>query len=300
MAGGHAHPPVSARSPRDDRRRLAFVAAVGTVVMSVEVAAGLRANSLVLLADAGHYATDLASVLLALLAAHWALRPPTSRKTYGYARAEVLMAFVQAIALWTVSLVFVWQAVIRLRDPPSVDGPLVYTVGAATLVVNAGLAWVLRAGPVQGINLRAAYLHVLSDVLGSAAAVAAGLAVHFGGWAIADPLLTLFTTLLILAFTWRLTRQSLHILLEGTPVHIEAPGVEAAVRAVPGVQDVHDLHIWTHTTGIESLTAHVVAREGEGVGRAVREALRGFGIEHITIQVESPDAPCDTVRHGWS
>jgi cobalt-zinc-cadmium efflux system protein len=286
---------------RSDRKRLAWVAAAGSLVMATEVYFGLLSNSLVLLADAGHYATDLGSVLLALLAAHWSLKRPTPVKTYGYARAEVLMAFVQALALWAVSAVFVWQAILRLRSPPEVDGPIVLFVGAGTLVVNAILALVLRAVPVQGINLRAAYLHILSDVLGSLAAVLAGALVWLYGWHVADPLLTLFTTLLILVFTWRLTRQSLHILLEGTPGHAEVGAVEKVVRSVPGVQDVHDLHIWTHTSGVDSLTAHVVGEPGSGVARRVGDAVRkSFGIEHITVQVESPDAPCDTLRHGWS
>lgn len=305
MAAGpaHAHGEAlgHAARARADRRRLAWVAAAGALVMATEVYFGLLSNSLVLLADAGHYATDLGSVLLALLAAHWSLKAPTPAKTYGYARAEVLMAFVQALVLWAVSAIFVWQAVLRLRDPPEVDGAVVFWVGVGTLAVNAVLAFSLRGGPTQGINLRAAYLHILSDALGSAAAVLAGALVIGFGWHIADPLLTLFTTVLILVFTWRLTRQSLHILLEGTPGHVQAAAVEDVVRRVPGVQDVHDLHIWTHTSGSDSMTAHVVGEPGSGisqrVGLAVREA---FGIQHITVQVEAPDSPCDTLRHGWA
>lgn len=304
MADAHGHDAAAllgheARA-RGDRKRLAWVAAAGAVVMATEVYFGLLSNSLVLLADAGHYATDLGSILLAMLAAHWALKRPTPAKTYGYARAEVLMAFVQALALWAVSAVFIWQAVRRLRDPPEVDGPIVLLVGAGTLVVNTVLALFLRAAPVQGINLRAAYLHVLSDALGSAAAVLAGALVAAFAWHWADPALTLFTTLLILGFTWRLTRQSLHILLEGTPGHAATAEVEKVVRAVPGVDDVHDLHVWTHTSGVDSLTAHVVGQPGTGVAGRVAEAVRAaFGIQHITVQVEAADAPCDTLRHGW-
>lgn len=299
MAAGHEH--GHATRARSDRKRLAWVAAVGAVVMATEVYFGLRANSLVLLADAGHYATDLGSVLLALLAAHWALKKPTPVKTYGYARAEVLMAFVQALALWAISAVFVWQAILRLRDPPEVEGPLVFFVGAGTLVVNAALALVLRSAPEKGINLRAAYLHILSDALGSAAAVVAGALVFLYGWHVADPLLTLFTTLLILVFTWRLTRQSLHILLEGTPGHAASSAVEAVVREVEGVEDVHDLHVWTHTSGVDSLTVHVVGQPNTGIARRVAATVRtAFGIHHITVQVEAPDAPCDTLRHGWT
>jgi cobalt-zinc-cadmium efflux system protein len=296
-APGHSH---SARA-RDDRKRLAWVAGVGALVMATQIYFGLRANSLVLLADAGHYATDLGSVLLALLAAHWSLKAPTPAKTYGYARAEVLMAFVQALALWAVSAVFIWHAVHRLRDPPDVDGPIVLFVGAGTLAVNAALAYVLHSAPRQGINLRAAYLHILSDVLGSFAALVAGALVVVFGWHIADPLLTLFTTVLILVFTWRLTRQSLHILLEGTPGHVEASAIEDLVRGIQGVEDVHDLHVWTHTSGVDSLTVHVVGDPGSALANRVGTAVRqAFGIQHITVQVEARDAPCDTLRHGWT
>lgn len=299
MADGHAHGHET--RARSDRKRLAWVAAAGTLVMATEIYFGLRANSLVLLADAGHYATDIGSLLLALLAAHWALKAPTPVKTYGYARAEVLMAFVQALALWAISAVFVWQAILRLRDPPAVEGPIVFFVGAGTLLVNAALALVLRSAPEKGINLRAAYLHILSDALGSAAAVVAGALVFLYGWHIADPLLTLFTTLLILVFTWRLTRQSLHILLEGTPGHAATAAVESVVRTVEGVQDVHDLHVWTHTSGVDSLTVHVVGEPNTGIAQRVGAAVRKeFGIHHITVQVESADAPCDTLRHGWT
>ncbi|HUR24611.1 MAG TPA: cation diffusion facilitator family transporter [Candidatus Thermoplasmatota archaeon] len=298
MAAGHAHGHEG--RARADRQRLAWVAAAGAVVMAAEVYFGLRSNSLVLLADAGHYATDIGSLLLAILAAHWALKAPTPAKTYGYARAEVLMAFVQALALWAISAVFVWQAIQRLRDPPEVEGPIVLLVGAGTLLINTGLALALRPAPETGINLRAAYLHVLSDALGSAAAVLAGALVAAFGWDVADPLLTLFTTLLILVFTWRLTRQSLHILLEGTPGHAATAAVEALVRQVDGVQDVHDLHVWTHTSGVDSLTVHVVGRPDAGLAQRVAATVReAFGIHHITVQVESTDSPCDTLRHGW-
>lgn len=300
---GHGHGHAGHRAlAAQDRRRLALVAAVGFLVVAVELVAGWKANSLVLLADAGHYATDLASVLLALAAVQWSLRPATARRTFGHHRGEVVAAFVQAIALWAVSAVFLYEAVRRLRDPQPVDGTLVAIVGGATLVVNLALAAALRAGSGRSINMRAAYLHILSDVLGSAAAVAAGLLAR-GGWDLADPVLTLAVTVLILVFTFRLTRQSLHILLEGTPHDVPTGAVESALLAEPGVREVHDLHVWSHTSGLNSITAHVVLEappaDDDVMHRLHDRVRQAFRIDHITIQVESAAHPCDTLRHSW-
>lgn len=307
--GGHGHDGHDAahgvgghRSlAQGNRARLMLVAGAGAAVTLVEVAAGLLSNSLVLLADAGHYATDLASVLLALAAVQWSLRPATARKTFGHHRSEVVAAFVQAIALWAISAVFLYEAYLRIRHPPEVQGPVVLAVGGLTLAVNLVLARVLRAGG-PNINMRAAYLHILSDALGSAAAVVAGALVSYKGWHVADPLLTIVVTVLILVFTVRLTRQTLHILLEGTPPGVRAHDVEGALLGIAGVREVHDLHIWSHTSGMNSLTAHVVldaAPADDRVAHAIHDRVRqAFDIDHVTIQVESPGCPCDTLRHS--
>ena len=286
------------------RKRLLVVAVVGSLVLLAELVGGLASNSLVLIADAGHYATDLASVVLALVAVHWSLKPATARKTFGHHRTEVVAAFVQAIALWAISAVFLYEAALRLRDPPKVEGPIVLAVGALTLAANLALAWILRAGSGHSINVRAAYLHILSDVLGSAAALVAGALIHYKGWHVADPLLTVFVTLLILAFTLRLTRQTLHILLEGTPHDVRAQDVEQALAQMPGVKEVHDLHIWSHTSGMNSLTAHVVLEKApadDGAIHAIHGLVRArFRLDHVTIQLEDPSCPCDTLRHKWT
>lgn len=270
----------------------------GGAVMLAEVVTGLAANSLVLLADAAHYATDVAAVGLALLAIVWSEKAATRAKSFGYRRSEVVAAFVNAVALWAVSGYFVVEAVRRLRSPPEVDGPIVLAMGTAALAVNLLLAALLHKGSHHDLNLKAAYFHILSDVLGSAAAVAAGLAVYLWGWHIADPLLTLVIAVLIVAFTWRLMRQSLHILMEGTPHHLDAADVERTLRGLPGVADVHDLHLWSIAHGSESLTAHVVAAEG---GPGAEELLLSihrvvadrYGVRHLTIQVEQPGWSCD-------
>lgn len=292
--------------PAGTRRatRLVVAFGVGAAVMAAEVVAGVAANSLVLLADAAHYAADLGAVGLALLAVLWSTRSATPAKTFGYRRAEVIAAFLNAVALWVVSAYFVWQSYVRLLDPPAVEGPLVLVVGALTLVANAGLAMLLHSHSHDDLNQRAAYLHVLGDALGSGAAMVAGALVAWKGWAIADPLLTLFVSVLLVAFTWRLTRQTLHILLEGTPTHLDAGDVEAAIRAVPGVRDVHDLHVWTIASGAYSLTVHVVLGEppkDDAVLQAVHAALESrFNLRHLTVQVEGPDSPCATSHEGMS
>jgi cobalt-zinc-cadmium efflux system protein len=301
----HGKDPIGARRSEvtRNRRRLALVAGAGVLVVLVELVAGFYGGSLVLLADATHYATDLMSVLLAYFAAGWALRPATDRKTFGYQRAEVVSAFVQAVALWIIGAAFVWQAYLRLLHPTPVDGHLVLYVGVATLAVNVVLTRILHSASRTSLNVRAAYLHLLSDVLGSLAAVVAGLLIVYQGWTFADPALTLVVTLLIGVLAWRLTSQTVHILLEGTPSHLDAADVAASLRGIDGVQDVHDLPLWTLTSGVDSLSAHVVLRQepkDDRVVHIVRERVRkAFGIEHVTVQVESPGCPCTDGAHSW-
>ncbi|MEA3191396.1 MAG: cobalt-zinc-cadmium efflux system protein [Thermoplasmata archaeon] len=303
MGHDHDHAVAHRAQAVANRRRLALVACGGLVVLAAEVAGGIASGSLVLLADAAHYLTDILSVLLALLAVQWSLRAPTGRKTFGHHRGEVLMAFVQAVALWGVSVAFLVFAAFRLHDPPPVEGSVILVVGVATLLANVGLALTLRGAAGKNLNVRAAYLHILSDVLGSAAAILAGFLAHQYGWAVADPLLTVLVTVLILAYTWRLTRQTLHILMEGTPEHLEADEVRAAILEVPGVAGVHDLHLWSHAPGHESLTVHVVVQQGppqEPIMHAIHRRIgEGFGVRHVTVQLESPECPCDTLRHSW-
>lgn len=276
-----------------NRRELLVVLAGGTLVLVTQLVGGLIANSLVLLADAAHYFTDLLGILLALAAVGLAGRPASLRKSFGYHRAEVVAAFLNALALWGVSAFLLVETVERLRDPPEVEGPIVAIIGGLTLVANAFLAWRLHRASGANLNMRAAYLHILSDVLGSAAALVAGLLIHFRGLHIADPLLTIFVTVLIVVFTWRLTRQTLHILLEGTPDHLDPEEIAGVLRGVESVEDVHDLHVWSLTSGLESLSVHLVVAPGKetDVSRAVHHELRErFRIRHVTVQIEAPGA----------
>lgn len=302
-AAEHVHANEIRELANTNRRRLLVVLLGGSLVMSLEIVGGLLSNSLVLLADAAHYATDILAVLLAFLAVSYGLRPATQEKTFGFQRVEVIAAFLQAILLWAVSVLFIWEAFERIRTPPVVDGWVLLVVGGISLIANLGLAWILRRGSEHSINVRAAYLHILSDVLGSAAAVAAGFFIQVFGIHAADPILTIFVTILLLIFTWRLTRQTWHILMEGAPDRLDPAEVESSMRDVMGVKEVHDLHMWTLTSGVDSLSAHVVLDEkptDDRVAHEIHGRIRNkYNIHHITVQVESPDCPCDTLRHRW-
>lgn len=296
----HDHAGEIKEMARTNRKRLLFVALSGTAVMIAEIVGGLLSNSLVLLADAAHYATDVAAVLIAFLAVTLAMRPATLTKTFGYKRAEVLAAFLNAAALWGISLYFIYEAYERIRNPPEVAGPLVMTVGAFTLVANGILALVMMKGSGHNINMRAAYLHILSDVLGSAAALLAGVLVYLYGWHVADPILTLFITVLILVFTWKLTRDTLHILLEGTPNNVDMEDLNATLRSIAPIKEVHELHVWSLTSGNDMLSVHVVLKEPPRDDRITHDIhatlKKKFKIDHVTVQVESPECPCEMSR----
>jgi cobalt-zinc-cadmium efflux system protein len=300
---GHDHRQEFREQAATRSRRLLAVVLVGALVIVGELAAAYASNSLALMADAAHATTDLAAVALALLATHWVTKQATKAKTWGYHRAEIVAAFVNAILLWGVSAYFILEAIDRFRNPPEVVGPLVIAAGLLTLVANLVFARLLHTPHGGNINMRAAYLHVLSDALGSLAALLSGLAIYQFGWLIADPLLTVFITLLIVVFTWRLTKQTLHILMEGAPAHADPHDVTKALKDVPGVQDVHDLHVWTLTSGVDSVSAHVVTSKPEATDRvvhAVQDVLKSqFKIDHVTVQVEDPSCPCTGARHQW-
>lgn len=295
---GHSHPVErglgrGAGHARDSQRRLLGVIVFGLLVLVGEVIAGLAANSLVLLSDAVHMSTDVAAIALAYVAARIAARPATAAKSYGYHRAETVAAFLNALVLWVLGAYFIYEAWTRLSDPPEVRGGLVAIVGGITLAANLGMAVFLHRGSGHSLNVRSAYLHVLADALGSLAALVAGLGMAWYGATWLDPVATLFVAALILVWTWRLTNDTLHILLEGTPVSVKADEVRDTIIAVDGVRAVHDLHVWSLTTGVNNLSAHIVvqdARDGPRLVRAIRERLRSkHDLTHVTIEVEEDD-----------
>ena len=288
----HAHAP--GLGGRTDPQPFAIALAITLGFMLVEAVGGLLTGSLALLADAGHMATDAAALALALVAVWLARRPATPQRSFGFARAETLAALVNAAALIVLSLALFWEVVRRLGNPPHVDSGPMLAVAVAGLGANAASAWVLlRAGghgADAGLNTRGAFLHVLGDMLGSAGAILAALVMLATGWWLADPLLSGLIGLLILRGAWRLLRDSADVLLEATPPGIDPAAVRREMTAVAGVVGVHDLHVWTVTSGVLALSAHVEVAAGRPwpallneLGRVLRER---FGIAHATLQPE--------------
>jgi len=283
----HARATAAARS----RGVLALTLGLTCAFLVVELIAGFWTGSLALLADAGHMLTDAGALALALFATWIAARPPTPAKTYGYYRAEILAALVNALVLLVVAAVILLEAWRRWHAPtPVLAGPMA-VVAAGGLGVNVVCAWLLHQGASHSLNVRAAYLEVLSDALSSLATLVAAAIVLLTGWTGADPLAGVSIALLIVPRTWSLLKQAVNVLLEGTPPHLELGEIESAMCAVPGVRHVHDLHVWTLTSGREAMSAHVVVddvRESERLLDALHALLHArFGIDHTTIQLET-------------
>jgi len=284
IAHGHDRSTAAARS----RPVLVVTLVLTSVMMVVEFVGGLWTGSLALLADAGHMLTDATALGLALIAAWLAARPPTPAKTYGYYRAEILAALANALLLFAVAGSILVEAWHRARAPaPVMAGPMA-AVAALGLAVNLLSAWLLHRGARESLTVRAAYLEVLS---------AAGVMVATG-WTGADPLASAVIVVLIVPRTWSLLRQAVNVLLEGTPAHLSLTEIELAITRVAGVRRVHDLHVWTLTSGREAMSAHVVVddvRESERLLQSLHAVLHAkFGIDHTTIQLET--APPEVLR----
>jgi cobalt-zinc-cadmium efflux system protein len=285
---GHSHSAHRHDSPAHSALPLALVLTLGFA--GVEAAAGIWAGSLALLGDAGHMLTDAAALGFAAVAGRLSRRPPSHSHSFGLARLEVLAGLFNAGFMIALVLGLIWGAVARLLAPQPVQGGTVIWVAAAGLVLNLGVAGILLPGK-RDLNTRAALLHVMGDALGSVAALASGLVIRYTGWIQADPLLTLFISLLILVSSLRLAREAVHTLLEGVPPELSLPEVGGRMAAVTGVISVHDLHIWSITSGRVALSAHVVVKD-EGEWRSVLEAVRRtlrdeFDIHHATLQPEA-------------
>ena len=290
-AHGHGRTTAATRSRPALRTTLGLTVAF----MVVEFLAGLWTGSLALIADAGHMLTDAGALALALFASWIASRPPTPAKTYGYYRAEILAALVNAVVLLVVAGVVLYESWRRILAPSPVLGGPMAVVAAVGLAVNVTGAWLLHRGARESLNVRAAYLEVLGDALSSLAVLAAAAVVIITGLTIADPLASAAIALLIVPRTWGLLRQAVNVLLEGTPAHLELTEIEAAMTRVDGVRRVHDLHVWTLTSGREAMSAHVVVadvRESERLLASLHALLHArFGIDHTTIQLETEPSP---------
>jgi cobalt-zinc-cadmium efflux system protein len=293
MSGEHKHERGHSHSHASNRRKLAFVLGITVIYMIAEVAGGILTNSLALLSDAGHMLADVAALALAMLALWFAARPITPKKTYGYYRMEILAALANGAALVVISLLIFYEAFHRIKSPQKVAGLEMTLIAVGGLIVNGISAWMLRSASEENLNMRGAFLHVIGDALGSVGAIIAGLVIIKWEWTIADPIISVVMCLLILYSSWQLIRESVNILLEGTPSHINIRAVIDAMHEIEGVTDVHDLHVWTISSGKEALSAHVTLEPGAS-HRTALDALqtrlrKGFNIGHLTIQIELPD-----------
>ena len=257
--------------------------------MVVEAAGGWLSGSLALLADAGHMRTDVGALGLTLFTARMARRPPNDNKTYGYLRLEILAALVNGALLFVIAGLIVLEAIHRVRNPGPIQGGLFLAVAAAGLLVNAVGLSLLHRDRKHHLNTRGAYLHILGDLLGSVGALIAAVVVLTTGWTLADPIISVLIAILILGGAWRLVRESTDILLEAVPGHVSMPEVQRRMLAVPGVSAVHDLHVWTVTSGIVAMSGHAVVPEladHPDVLSRIREAMGDLGIGHVTVQLE--------------
>ena len=295
--GAHVH--HREHGAADVTAALKWALVITAIFMVAEVVGGIVSNSLTLLADAGHMLTDVAALAFSLFVAWLSRQPATPKRTYGYLRFEILAALLNGATLLAVSAWIVWEAIARLRQPPEVGTGVMFVVAAGGVVVNIVAARLLHGGADHSLNVRGAYLHVLSDLLGSVAAVIAAVLMHYFHWQLADPIASILMTILIVRSSWSLVRESVDILLESTPEHIDVAEVRTRLEAVPEVESVHDLHVWTLTSGVVAMSAHAVVREAAVHQRALEmmtAEAAAMGIHHTTIQLEKrtlEDCPPD-------
>ncbi|MFN8669649.1 MAG: cation diffusion facilitator family transporter [Gemmatimonadaceae bacterium] len=286
---GHSHLHLGDGANPALQRRLRWALGLTFLFLVAEVVGGFLANSLALLADAGHMLTDVAALALSLFVAWFSRQPAAPEKTYGYLRWEILAALLNGATLLVVSGFIIVEAFGRLRAPEAVGTSLMLVVAVGGLLVNALCAWILQPLHQHSLNARGAYLHVLGDLLGSVGTVVAGLLIRVTGWQAADPIASIIVTLLVVRSSWRLVRESVDVLLESTPSHISLGAVRQKLAGVDGVSGVHDLHVWTVTSGMVAMSAHAIVPREVDHQRVLRDAMRAmhdFGIHHCTVQIE--------------
>lgn len=265
--------------------------AVTILFMVIEAAGGWFANSLALLSDAAHMLTDVGAMLLSLFAIWVSRRPRTTRMSFGYHRAEILGALVSGLIIWLLSGILVYEAIQRLRTPQDVHGGIVFVVASIGLAANLLSMRMLQHAQHDNMNAKAAYVHMLSDALGAIGAIIAGAVLYFTHWRPIDPIVTIFFAALMLASSWQLVREAVGVLMESTPSGIDSKDVQVKLTKLTGVREVHDLHIWTVSSGRLALSVHLIAETpADSVLQAATEFLeKEYGIVHTTIQVEQPD-----------
>lgn len=292
MGAGHSHAAVVPAATAAGRHKVRLVGALALTssFMVAEAIGGIWTGSLALLADAAHMLTDAGGLVLALIAIRFAERPATPDKTYGYARMEVLSALTNAVVLLLLSFYILYEAYRRFLAPPEILGGPMLVVAVIGLAVNLISMWLLSAGSSESLNVKGAYFEVLSDMLGSLGVIAAAAVVMFTGWTLVDPIIGAGIGLFIVPRTWLLLRQAIHILMEGTPPEVDVGLLERKLLGIPGVAAVHDLHVWTITSGVDAMSCHLVvadmAQARPILVSANKAMAEGFGLTHTTIQVE--------------
>ena len=284
---GHAHNHSAAGK---NKKRLAIVLALTTAYLVAEVIGGLLTHSLALLADAGHMLTDVAGLAFALLAIRFAERPATPERTYGYYRIEILAALVNAVVLIGISLYILYEAYERFRNPPEIQSGGMLAVALVGLVVNIAGIYLLKSASEESLNMKGAYFEVLSDMLTSIGVIAAGIIMLTTGWYYADPIISAGIGVFILPRTWMLLRDAVGVLLEGTPHDVNLAALRESIRTVEGVADVHDLHVWSLTSGMNAMSVHAVLADhslhDEVLAAVQKKVTSEFKIAHATVQVE--------------
>lgn len=296
----HNHSHHHFEEAREGNKKGLVIALIITAgIMLLEFFGGLLTNSLALLSDSGHMLSDTSALLLSLIAIWFASKPPTPERTFGGYRIEILAALLNGITLFVIAGIIIYEAIGRFVEPQEVASGTMIVIASIGLLANLLSALFLtRHGDVEGnINLKGAYLHILGDALGSIGAIAAGILMLLFDWYIADPIISVVVALLILKSAWGVVKQSIHILMEGTPHRINPEHVKAELLSIEGVIDVHDLHIWTITSGRDSLSCHIVVNEETNCQKVLQQAINHlkdhFHIEHATIQTEIP-----SINHG--
>ncbi len=295
MGHHHGHSHEETLHVKDNRTALTISLIITAGIMVLEFLGGLFTNSLALLSDAGHMLSDTTSLGLSLFATILALKPPSPQKTYGFYRFEILAAFFNGLTLFMIAGLIVWEAYGRFFAPPSVNSIYMIAIAVIGLLANLISALILtkKGNMDKSINLRSAYLHVLGDALGSVGAIIAGLLMYFFSWYTADPIISVIVALLILRSAWSVINESVNILLEGTPPTINWLEVKESLQRIDGVRDVHDLHIWTITSGLDSLSCHLLIEENQNAQTILLKAINiirdQFQINHTTIQIETAD-----------
>ncbi|MFD4815874.1 cation diffusion facilitator family transporter [Peribacillus butanolivorans] len=294
---GHSHDHGHHHHHSENKKALLASFLLISTFMVVEVIGGFMTNSLALLSDAGHMLSDAAALGLSYTAIRLGEKKATQTKSYGYKRFEIIAACLNGFTLIVISVFIFIEAIRRFVNPPEVQSLGMLMISIIGLLVNIIAAWILMSGDKDdNLNVRSAFLHVIGDMLGSVGAIAAALLIYFFDWGIADPIASVVVAMLIIISGVRVVRDSFHILMEGTPVQVDMEEVKTSLKDLPNVSDVHDLHIWTITSGFLTMSCHVVIDENGNHDTVLAEGQRllhdQFGIEHSTIQVERLEEGC--------